>query len=68
MRKAARGIVDYSWDSQGRFILVPLDGDLYLDSVADGKDEHLKLPCAIVKGLAYSDKHGRLYVAVDKTK
>jgi dipeptidyl-peptidase-4 len=36
-RVSSRGIVEYSWDSQGRFILVPLDGDLYLDSVADGK-------------------------------
>jgi dipeptidyl-peptidase-4 len=36
-RVSARGIVEYSWDKQGRFILVPLDGDLYLDSVADGK-------------------------------
>jgi dipeptidyl-peptidase-4 len=36
-RTSARGIVEYSWDKQGRFILVPLDGDLYLDSVADGK-------------------------------
>ena len=36
-RVSSRGIIDYSWDSQGRFILVPLDGDLYLDSVADGK-------------------------------
>ncbi|PHY22365.1 S9 family peptidase [Caulobacter sp. BP25] len=34
---ATRGIIEYSWDKQGRFILVPLDGDLYLDSVADGK-------------------------------
>src|SRR4051812_48437754 len=36
-RTSARGIVEYSWDKEGRFILVPLDGDLYLDSVADGK-------------------------------
>jgi dipeptidyl-peptidase-4 len=36
-RVSSRGIVEYSWDSQGRFILVPLDGDLYLDSIADGK-------------------------------
>lgn len=36
-RVSARGIVEYSWDEEGRFILVPLDGDLYLDSVADGK-------------------------------
>ncbi|WP_299014635.1 S9 family peptidase [uncultured Caulobacter sp.] len=38
---ATRGIVEYSWDKQGRFILVPLDGDLYLDSVADGKVSRL---------------------------
>ncbi|MBO9710939.1 MAG: S9 family peptidase [Caulobacter sp.] len=36
-RVSARGIVEYSWDEQGRFILVPLDGDLYLDTIADGK-------------------------------
>jgi dipeptidyl-peptidase-4 len=36
-RTSARGIVEYSWDRQGRFILVPLDGDLYLDSIVDGK-------------------------------
>jgi dipeptidyl-peptidase-4 len=40
-RTSARGIVEYSWDKQGRFILVPLDGDLYLDSVADGKVSRL---------------------------
>ena len=40
-RVSARGIVEYSWDSQGRFILVPLDGDLYLDSVANGKVSRL---------------------------
>ncbi|MDB5457084.1 MAG: peptidase dipeptidylpeptidase domain protein, partial [Caulobacter sp.] len=40
-RVLARGIVDYSWDQEGRFILVPLDGDLYLDSVADGKVQRL---------------------------
>jgi len=32
----------------------------------DGKGEKLALPCAIVKGLAYSEKHDRLFVAVDK--
>jgi dipeptidyl-peptidase-4 len=40
-RTSARGIVEYSWDKQGRFILVPLDGDLYLDSIADGKVSRL---------------------------
>lgn len=36
-----RGVVEYSWDKQGRFILVPLDGDLYLVTVADGKVSRL---------------------------
>uniref|UniRef100_B0T5W4 Peptidase S9B dipeptidylpeptidase IV domain protein n=1 Tax=Caulobacter sp. (strain K31) TaxID=366602 RepID=B0T5W4_CAUSK len=40
-RTSARGIVEYSWDKQGRFILAPLDGDLYLDSIADGKISRL---------------------------
>ncbi len=38
---AVRGVIDYSWDKQGRFILVPLDGDLYLVTVADGKVSRL---------------------------
>ncbi len=25
-----RGVVDYAWDEQGRFILVPVEGDLFL--------------------------------------
>jgi dipeptidyl-peptidase-4 len=36
-----RGVIEYSWDKQGRFILVPLDGDLYLVTVADGKVSRL---------------------------
>ena len=40
-RVSSRGIIEYSWDKEGRFILVPLDGDLYLDSVADGKVSRL---------------------------
>jgi len=44
------------------FHLFGLDGDGKLD----GKDEQLKVPCAVVKGLTYSEKYGRLYVAVDK--
>ncbi len=39
---------------------------LQSDGRLDGSDERLALPCADVKGLAYSEKHGRLYVAVDK--
>jgi hypothetical protein len=36
------------------------------DGKLDGKDQHLKLACALAKGLAYSEKHDRLFVAVDK--
>ena len=35
-RIRGRGIVHYSWDRQGKFILVPLGGDLYTVNVADG--------------------------------
>jgi hypothetical protein len=34
----------------------------------DGKDELLKIPCAITKGIAYSENHHRLFVAVDKAE
>ena len=30
MRISARGVVDYSWDQQGRYILAPLEGDIFL--------------------------------------
>lgn len=40
-RVSARGIVEYSWDKQGRFILAPLDGDIFLANVADGKVSRL---------------------------
>ena len=36
------------------------------DGRFDGKDERLTLPCASVRGLAYSEKFNRLFVAVDK--
>ncbi len=32
----SRGVVDYGWDSEGRFILVPVEGDLWLFERADG--------------------------------
>lgn len=32
----SRGVVDYAWDEQGRFLLVPVEGDLWLWSRADG--------------------------------
>ncbi|MEO8925738.1 MAG: S9 family peptidase [Caulobacteraceae bacterium] len=31
------GVVDYSWDEEGRFILVPVEGDLWLYERASGK-------------------------------
>ncbi|NBV23231.1 MAG: hypothetical protein EBS05_15090 [Proteobacteria bacterium] len=36
------------------------------DGRLDGKVDQLPLPAAQVRGLAYSEKHGRLYVSVDK--
>ena len=35
MRISQRGVVEYSWDEQGRYILAPLEGDVYLASRAD---------------------------------
>jgi dipeptidyl-peptidase-4 len=31
------GVVDYSWDEEGRFIIVPVEGDLWLYERAPGK-------------------------------
>ncbi len=36
MRISARGVVEYSWDEQGRYILAPLEGDVFLAQRADG--------------------------------
>jgi dipeptidyl-peptidase-4 len=41
MRVRERGVVEYFWDEEGRFILVPLDGDLYLAERASGKVRRL---------------------------
>jgi dipeptidyl-peptidase-4 len=41
MRVTQKGIVEYNWDEQGRFILVPLDGDLYLAQRDTGKVRRL---------------------------
>jgi len=41
MRISARGVVDYSWDLQGRYILAPLEGDIFLANRADGKVRRL---------------------------
>ena len=36
-----RGVVAYDWDEEGRFILVPVEGDLWLYTVAGGKISRL---------------------------
>jgi len=36
MRISQRGVVEYAWDDQGRFILTPLEGDVFLASREDG--------------------------------
>ena len=41
MRIRERGVVSYGWDEEGKFILVPLDGDLYLAERATGKVRRL---------------------------
>jgi dipeptidyl-peptidase-4 len=33
---ASRGVVDYSWDEQGRLILAPVEGDVWIYAVASG--------------------------------
>ena len=40
-RISAQGIVEYKWDEQGRAILVPAGGDLYLADAASGRVERL---------------------------
>ena len=36
-----RGVVDYDWDEEGRFILVPVEGDLWLHERKSGKTNRL---------------------------
>ena len=36
-----RGVVAYDWDEEGRFILVPVEGDLWLYTVAGGEVRRL---------------------------
>lgn len=38
---ATSGVVDYSWDRQGKLILAPVEGDLWLYDVAAGKARQL---------------------------
>ena len=40
-RISEQGVVDYRWDEQGRAILVPLNGDLYLADPANGAVKRL---------------------------
>jgi dipeptidyl-peptidase-4 len=41
MRISSRGVVSYSWDEQGRRLLVPVDGDLWVAEAATGQTRRL---------------------------
>lgn len=41
MRISQRGVVEYSWDEQGRYILAPLEGDVFLAERAGGSVRRL---------------------------
>lgn len=41
MRISQRGVVEYSWDQQGRYILAPVGGDIFLASRGDGSARRL---------------------------
>ena len=41
MRISQHGIVEYHWDEEGKFVLVPLDGDLYLADRGNGQVRRL---------------------------
>lgn len=41
MRISQRGVVEYSWDEQGRYILAPLEGDVFLAERAGGNIRRL---------------------------
>ncbi|MFJ6024038.1 S9 family peptidase [Brevundimonas sp. NPDC092305] len=41
MRISQRGVVEYSWDEQGRYILAPLEGDVFLASREGGQVRRL---------------------------
>ena len=41
MRISARGVVEYSWDEQGRYILAPLEGDIFLAAREGGQVRRL---------------------------
>jgi dipeptidyl-peptidase-4 len=41
MRISQRGVVEYSWDEQGRYILAPLEGDIFLAARAGGQVRRL---------------------------
>ena len=41
MRISQRGVVEYSWDEQGRYILAPLEGDIFLAARQGGQVRRL---------------------------
>ncbi|PZN98037.1 MAG: peptidase S9 [Alphaproteobacteria bacterium] len=40
-RISQRGVVEYSWDEQGRYILAPLEGDIFLATRSDGSAKRI---------------------------
>ena len=38
---STRGVIEYQWDEQGRFILAPVEGDLWLYEMATGEARQL---------------------------
>ncbi len=55
-RIRAHGIVSYSWDKQGKAILVPLDGDLYTVSIPEGQVRRLTETDAFETDAQFSPK------------
>ncbi len=65
-RISAQGIVEYKWDEQGRSILVPAGGDLYLADAASGQVQRLTRTLGDETDARFSP-HGR-YVSYVRDK
>ncbi len=55
-RIRAHGIVNYSWDEQGKAILVPLDGDVYTVSIPGGQVRRITKTPAFETDARFSPK------------
>ena len=65
-RIRARGIVHYSWDQQGKAILVPLDGDLYTVSIPGGKVRRLTQTDAYETDAKFSPRGNKISFIRDR--